>query len=98
MSEKRPQRHKHTPVRTCVVCREKGDKRALTRLVCAEDSVQVDPTGKMNGRGAYLCDQEMCWERAISGGVLNQALRTILTNEDRNRLLQAMSVITMVKP
>lgn len=89
MSEKRPQRQKHTPVRTCVVCRAKGDKRALTRLVRTEHGVFIDPTGKMNGRGAYLCDQESCWERALNGGVLNGALRTTLTEEDRNRLHQA---------
>ncbi len=80
----------------CVVCRAKGDKRTLTRIVRTEAGVRIDPTGKMNGRGAYLCDQDTCWDRAVAGGALNQALRTTLTEEDRNHLLQAKP--TMAKP
>ena len=73
----------------CVVCRAKGDKRTLTRLVRTEAGVQVDSTGKLKGRGAYLCDQDSCWERAVAGNLLNQALRTTLTEADRDQLLQA---------
>lgn len=80
---------KHVPVRTCVVCRERDNKRTLTRVVRTEHGVQVDPSGKMNGRGAYLCDRESCWERAVSTDVLSRALRTTLTAEDRERLKQA---------
>jgi predicted RNA-binding protein YlxR (DUF448 family) len=54
----KPGRRRHIPRRTCVVCRATGDKRALTRLVrTPDDGVHVDPTGKRNGRGAYLCDR-----------------------------------------
>ncbi len=81
---------KHIPVRTCVVCHEKAVKRALVRIVRTESGVQIDPTGKMNGRGAYLCDRASCWERAAKSDVLNHALRTTLSAEDRERLLQAM--------
>jgi uncharacterized protein len=81
-----PQRHKHVPMRTCVVCREKAGKRMFTRVVRTAEGVQVDPTGKLNGRGAYLCEQASCWERALTTDVLNKALRTRLTDEDRERL------------
>lgn len=87
MNGKRP---KHIPVRTCVVCQEKADKRALIRVVRTENGLQVDPGGKLDGRGAYLCEQKSCWERAMSGDVLNHALRMTLTDEDRKRLLQAI--------
>lgn len=80
---------KHVPLRTCVVCREKENKRTLTRVVRTEQGVQIDPSGKMNGRGAYLCDQSGCWDRAVSTDVLNRALRMTLTTEDRERLKQA---------
>jgi predicted RNA-binding protein YlxR (DUF448 family) len=80
---------KRVPIRTCVVCREKAGKRTLVRIVRTEDSVQVDPSGKMNGRGAYLCDRDSCWQRALNSDVLNKALRIMLTAEDRNRLLMA---------
>ncbi len=77
-------RHKHVPQRMCVVCRSVESKRALTRLVRTVDQgVQIDPTGKRNGRGAYLCDNPICWEVAARGEVLDKALRTKLTEEER---------------
>lgn len=91
MSDKPGQRRKHVPVRSCVVCREKAGKRQLTRVVRAAAGVQIDPTGKMAGRGAYLCDQASCWERATTSDVLAKALRTSLTPEDRERLRQFRS-------
>jgi len=81
------QRRRHVPQRMCVVCRSTADKRSLTRLVrTPDDGVQVDPTGKRNGRGAYLCNQRACWERALSTDVLARALRTTLTEQDRERI------------
>jgi uncharacterized protein len=83
-------RHKHVPQRTCVICGEKRDKRGLTRIVrSADGQLQVDPTGKLEGRGAYLCEQGTCWERAGNSQALSRALRMTLTDEDRKRLQQA---------
>jgi len=88
-TEPRPQRARHVPVRTCVVCRTAADKRALTRVVRTETGVVIDITGKLNGRGAYLCANDTCWQRAAAGSVLEKALRATLTEEDRHRLLAA---------
>ncbi|HML22834.1 MAG TPA: YlxR family protein [Aggregatilinea sp.] len=83
-------RKRHVPQRTCVVCRSTADKRTLMRLVrTPDDGVHVDPTGKQNGRGAYLCDQRACWERALETDVLAKALRTTLTEADRERIRAA---------
>lgn len=85
MSKKKsPLRPKHIPQRTCFVCREKRDKRQLTRLVrTLEGNVLVDATGKQNGRGAYLCDQPACWDKVIANGrLLNQALKITITDDD----------------
>ena len=79
---------KKVPIRTCVVCREKASKRALVRVVRTDSGVQLDPSGKLDGRGAYLCERESCWERAVTTDVLNKALRTMLTAEERDRLRQ----------
>ena len=89
MMAEQQHRTKHIPVRTCVVCREKAGKRTLIRIIRTEHGIQVDPTGKMNGRGAYLCDRVDCWERAMKTDILSQALRTKLSDEDRMRLQQA---------
>ena len=78
----RPPRPKHVPVRTCVVCRESGAKRGLTRIVRSpEGVVQIDPSGRANGRGAYLCGKPACWQRAVSSNVLSRALNVPLTDE-----------------
>jgi uncharacterized protein len=84
-------RHKHVPLRTCVVCRQKFEKRALIRLVDTGDGVVIDSSGKMAGRGAYLCTNKTCWDRALSSGILDRALQTVLTDQDRTRLLQAIT-------
>ncbi|MCO6450958.1 MAG: YlxR family protein [Caldilineales bacterium] len=72
-------RHKHVPQRTCVVCRRTDSKRGLNRIVRTPDGVRYDPTGKLPGRGAYLCDDPNCWQRAIDRGVLAKSLKTSLT-------------------
>ena len=91
-------RQKHVPLRTCVVCRETSAKRTLIRLVrTTDEGVQIDPTGKRNGRGAYLCERPDCWQRALNSDVLEKALRTTLTAEDRERIGSAMSQIVDVR-
>jgi len=83
-------RPRHIPQRMCIVCRSTAEKRSLTRLVRTEsEGVQVDLTGKRNGRGAYLCDQPTCWQRAADSDILEKALRTTLAPEDRQRLREA---------
>ena len=84
-------KHKHTPQRTCVVCKNKIEKRNLTRLVRTENGVYMDLSGKLSGRGAYVCDAEDCRQKVVESSVLNNALRTIITTEDRERLRTAMS-------
>ncbi len=90
-NKKQSGRRKHIPQRTCVVCRQTTNKRTLVRLVRTPDAgVLVDPTGKQNGRGAYLCTEHACWEKAMTTTVLDKALRTTLTAEDRERIRAAM--------
>jgi hypothetical protein len=42
----------------------------------------VDPTGKLAGRGAYLCRDRACWTRGLSQGRLSAALKTTLTSDE----------------
>lgn len=72
----RGSRPRHVPQRTCVACRQTGDKRGLVRIVRTPDGeVAVDPTGKRSGRGAYLCHTPDCWTAALKRGVLPRALK-----------------------
>jgi hypothetical protein len=69
-------RPKHVPQRMCVACRQTDAKRGLIRLVRTTDGrVEVDPTGKRRGRGAYLCHNPDCWEAALKRRGLERALR-----------------------
>ena len=73
----------------CVSCRDHAAKRTLTRLVrTPEGPVEIDRTGKRNGRGAYLCDQPGCWERSLATGGLARALKTTIDAETAERLRQ----------
>jgi predicted RNA-binding protein YlxR (DUF448 family) len=93
VTKKPVQRVKHVPQRTCVGCREVLPKRRLIRLVRTAEGVQVDPTGKLAGRGAYLHDRRECWEHALKGA-LSHALKTTLSVDDRTRLEEFMQSLS----
>ncbi len=82
-------RAKHVPQRTCIACRRTDAKRGLIRLVrTPEGRIEVDATGKRNGRGAYLCHNPTCWDAAIKRRALERALRAdALTPENQHDLL-----------
>ena len=67
-------------------------KRTLIRLVRRPEGVQVDPTGKLAGRGAYLHNVRLCWEKGLKGP-LAHALKTNLTPDDMERLRQFMQTL-----
>ncbi|HEC62220.1 MAG TPA: YlxR family protein [bacterium] len=83
-------RRRHIPHRTCVGCREVLDKRSLIRIVRSPFGVQVDLTGKLAGRGAYLHENRSCWVEGLKGA-LEHALRTSLTSEELANLSDFMA-------
>ncbi len=86
--KKRQARRKHVPQRSCIVCRRKDEKRQLTRLVRTPDEgVVVDPTGKRNGRGAYLCRRPACWDSVLQNArLLNKALKTAVSRAELDKI------------
>ena len=57
---------KQKPQRTCMGCNTKKDKQDLIRIVKnKENGISIDKTGRKEGRGAYICDNIECLERAI---------------------------------
>ena len=84
-------KQKSVPQRMCVVCRSKVEKRRLTRFVRTSDGVFIDPTGKQNGRGAYVCDAVACRDRATTTDVLSKALKVELTDADRERIREVVA-------
>lgn len=49
------QKVKKVPQRKCIACQERDSKKGLIRIVKnKEGEIFLDPTGKANGRGAYI--------------------------------------------
>ena len=73
---------KKIPQRTCMGCNEKKDKNQLIRIVKnKENEIHVDRTGKMDGIGAYICNDINCLEKVIKSKRLERVLETKITDE-----------------
>ncbi len=71
-----------TPERMCVVCRKMQDKKSLIRVVKnKEGEINYDPTGKMPGRGAYLCRSRECFERLPKAKGFERAFKCFVPPE-----------------
>ncbi len=68
---------KKIPQRQCMGCRERKDKRAMLRVVRKTDgTVALDFSGKLNGRGAYVCPDPECMKKAQKSRALERCLET----------------------
>jgi uncharacterized protein len=76
-----------TSVRTCVGCGQQRDKRELVRVVRTPDGhVELDITGKANGRGAYIDPSTDCFDAAVKRRRFTAALQVNLREDDLERL------------
>lgn len=83
----------------CVACRSHDAKRGLYRIVrTPEGVVEPDPTGRRNGRGAYLCGQRACWEKALASGILARALNVEIDTETENGLRRYAATLPLASP
>lgn len=65
------------PMRKCIGCQEMKSKKEMMRILkTSEDDIILDTTGKKNGRGAYLCFSEECFEKAVKSKGLERSLKT----------------------
>ncbi|MFO8192305.1 MAG: YlxR family protein [Bacillota bacterium] len=70
------------PMRVCIGCQEKKPKKELVRIVRTPNGeVMLDSTGKKAGRGAYICPQEVCLNKAIKARRLERNLQTKISDE-----------------
>ena len=73
---------KKIPMRMCVGCREMKPKRELLRVVRSpEGEIAIDFTGKKSGRGAYVCRDEACLDRAVKQRQLERTLENPVNEE-----------------
>ncbi|MFC1906421.1 YlxR family protein [Chloroflexota bacterium] len=80
---------KHTPQRTCVACRQVKAQQELVHLVrISNGSIEINTDGRKTGRGAYLCRTEECLLIGLNSTRLQHALRTTLTQDNREQLIR----------
>ena len=78
---------KKIPQRQCMGCRERLEKRQLIRVVrTPEGQVQLDFSGKLNGRGAYICPKAECLKKARKIKSLDRQLEVTIPEEVYDRL------------
>jgi predicted RNA-binding protein YlxR (DUF448 family) len=78
---------KKIPFRMCVACKESKPKKDLIRILRTDNGEFVfDKTGKMNGRGTYICDNDDCINKLLKQKVLNKVFKCNINPEVYNKL------------
>ncbi len=81
---------KKLPLRLCIGCNAMKNKKEMIRIVKNEEGINLDKTGKKNGRGAYLCDDVECLEKAIKSRGLERSFKMAISKEIYTKLLEDM--------
>ena len=82
---------KKIPQRQCMGCRERKPKREMIRVVrCTDGEVRLDFSGKLNGRGAYICPDKECLKKAQKAKSLERSLEVPIPEEVYDRLSAEM--------
>jgi hypothetical protein len=77
------------PTRTCVACRKPQPKKELLRVVkTPEGDVKLDFSGRAHGRGAYVCNSDVCIQTAVKKKLFNREFKSSIDAETYNRLLE----------
>lgn len=73
---------KKIPLRKCLGCEENKIKKELIRIVKTPDNeILIDSSGKINGRGAYICNSKECFTKAIKSNRISRSLETQIPKE-----------------
>ena len=88
------QKVKKIPQRQCVGCRTMKDKKALIRVVkTPEGAIVLDATGKKSGRGAYVCPDPACLQKARKSRALERAVSLTIPDEVYAALEEEMAQV-----
>lgn len=83
-------KQKKIPMRRCVGCMESKPKKELIRIAGYEGKVSLDPTGKANGRGVYLCKNADCFVKARKRRAIGRGLEMDVTEQDLDKLFEEL--------
>ena len=82
---------KKIPQRQCMGCRERKETRAMIRVVrCTDGEVRLDFSGKLKGRGAYVCHDSECLKKALRSKALDRSLEVTIPEQVIQRLEKEM--------
>lgn len=70
----------------CVACKNSKPKKELIRIVKSDTGFVVDKTGKLNGRGSYICNNEECMNKLLKQKILNKVFKTNISADVYNDL------------
>lgn len=77
---------KKVPLRMCVACKESKPKKDLIRIVKNEETFLIDKTGKLNGRGSYICNNEECINILLKRKILNKVFKINISQDIYDKL------------
>ena len=72
--------------RMCVACRNMKDRKELLRLVRVNDEIIIDDSGKIDGRGAYICRSNECVKKAMKLKSFNRTFKCNISKEIYDKL------------
>ena len=75
-------------MRTCIACRSEKAKRELIRIVRSGEEIKLDLTGKLNGRGAYVCNELQCVQKLKKQKLLNRAFSMPVSDEIYDKIME----------
>ena len=81
----------NNPQRTCIACKSVKDKKELIRIVrTKEGEIELDPTGRKNGRGAYICKYSKCFETLKKSKGLDRSFKSQVSVDVYDRLIEEL--------
>ncbi len=80
---------KKIPMRTCISCKQCKPKKDLIRIVKNNDDFLLDKSGKLNGRGAYICNNQECIEKLIKNKLLNKTFKQNISQDVYDKIKES---------
>ena len=85
---------KKVPERRCIGCMTSKPKQELIRIVADESGLHIDPSGKMPGRGAYLCKSAECAKLAVKKNAFGRNLKTEVSRQEAEALAEQIAQLS----
>lgn len=73
--------------RTCIVCKKKFEQSNLNRIVLCDNHILLQKSSKLNGRGAYICNNTKCIDNLIKTKALNRTFKREINLQEYQNLI-----------